>query len=113
MNSSPPSKPDYDQLRPKHIDLKKDRGLTVYWQDGTESFYPITFLRKMSPSADARLLREEMEKNPLTVLPSSAVSDSDKPLTATDAQLVGHYAVRISFSDGQSALLRQRTAFRP
>ena len=112
MTPSPPSKPDYDLLRPKHLDLKKDHGLTVHWQDGAESFYPIAFLRKMSPSADARLLREEMEKNPLAVLPSSAVSDSDKPLTATDAQLVGNYAVRISFSDGHETGLYSWTYLR-
>ena len=35
---------------------------------------------------------------PLTVLPASATGD--QPLTATGAQLVGNYAVRIIFSDG-------------
>lgn len=101
MNTStPPSDAVGDGLRPKHLDLKKDHGLTVVWLDGTESFYPIIYLRKMSPSADARALRDEMDKNPLTVLPASAISDAAEPLTATGAQLVGHYAVRITFSDG-------------
>ena len=86
--------------RPQHLDLKKDQGLTVTWDDGTRSFYPIPYLRRMSPSAEARMLREEMAKNPLTVLPDSASSTSDAPLTATGAELVGNYAVRILFSDG-------------
>lgn len=94
--SGPPGPPGSPE-RPKHLDLKKEKGLTVQWQDGTSSFYPIAYLRKLSPSADAKLLREEMAKNPLTVLPAST---SDKPLTATGAELVGNYAIRILFSDG-------------
>ena len=100
MNDPSPPDSSAPPLSPKHLDLKKAQGLTVHWQDGRVSFYPILYLRKMSPSADARALREEMAKNPLTVLPASAVSDSDKPLMATGAQLVGNYAVRITFSDG-------------
>jgi DUF971 family protein len=84
--------------RPLHLDLQKEAGLTVRWADGTSSFYPIAYLRRMSPSAEARMLREEMERNPLTVLPSSAVGRG--PLAAVDAELVGNYAIRIRFSDG-------------
>ena len=96
MNTPNPAIPP----RPRHLDLKKDKGLTVTWADGTVSFYPIVYLRKMSPSADTRLLREEMAKNPLTVLPASAVSEDKTPLTATGAEMVGNYAVKILFSDG-------------
>jgi len=86
-------------IRPKHLDLKKDKGLTVEWPNGRVSFYPVAYLRKMSPSADARMLREELARNPLTVLPASA-GGGDQPLTAIGAELVGHYAVKITFSDG-------------
>ena len=55
---------------PAKIDLKKDRGLTVQWADGSTSYYTIAYLRRMSPSADMRQLRDEMNRNPLTVLPS-------------------------------------------
>lgn len=84
--------------RPRHLDLKKDVGLTITWADGSTSFYPIDYLRKMSPSADMRELRESMAANPLTVLPDFAASD--EPITADGAELVGHYAMRIRFSDG-------------
>ena len=66
---------------------------------GTTSFYPIAYLRRMSPSAETRALRQEMEKNPLAVLPTSTATDG-QPLTATDIKMVGNYAVRIIFSDG-------------
>lgn len=84
---------------PTRLDLKKDHGLTVEWPDGSTSFYTIAYLRKMSPSADARQLREEQKSNPLALLPASALRASG-PLTARSAELVGNYALRITFSDG-------------
>jgi DUF971 family protein len=84
---------------PVKLDLKKDRGLAVEWADGTTSYYTIAYLRKMSPSADMRQLREEISKNPLTVLPARAVGGA-APLTAVSAELVGNYALKIAFSDG-------------
>lgn len=85
--------------KPTHIDLKKDSGLTVHWSDGTRSFYPIAYLRQLSPSAEMRELREEMRRNPLAVLPSSMAGSAEN-LRAEDAELVGNYAIRIRFSDG-------------
>jgi len=84
---------------PTRLDLKKDRGLTIEWPDGTTSYYSIAYLRRMSPSAEMRELRKEMDRNPLTVLPRVP---SSGPLTALDAELVGNYAIRIRFSDGHS-----------
>ncbi|MBL8760610.1 MAG: DUF971 domain-containing protein [Phycisphaerae bacterium] len=84
---------------PTKLDLKKDRGLSIEWDDATTSYYSIAYLRKMSPSADMKHLREEMARNPLTVLPASAVSRAG-PLVALDAELVGNYAIKIRFSDG-------------
>ena len=84
---------------PLHIDLQKEDGLTLHWDDGTQSFYSIEYLRAHSPSADHRQLQEEMAKNPLTVLPSG-MADQSGPLVAIDAKLVGNYAINITFSDG-------------
>ena len=86
------------EARPTHLDLDKERGLTVEWDDGRRSFYPIAYLRRMSPSADMRELRKEQRRNPLTVLPNTAQQEG--PIAATDAELVGNYAIRITFSDG-------------
>jgi DUF971 family protein len=88
---------------PTRIDLKKDRGLTVEWADGSTSYYSIAYLRKMSPSAEMKQLREEQKRNPLAVLPASAARGlTGGPITAVDAELVGHYAIRITFSDGHA-----------
>jgi DUF971 family protein len=85
-------------LPPRRLHLDRSRGLEIEWADGARSFFPTAYLRRMSPSADARHLREELARNPLTVLPSGG----DAPLEATSAELVGQYAVRIGFSDGHS-----------
>ncbi len=85
---------------PTHLDLKKDRGLTVEWEDGTTTYFSIPLLRRMSPSADMRELRQEMAANPLTVLPST--SGRSGPITALDASLAGNYGIKITFSDGHS-----------
>ena len=83
--------------QPKSIDLDREKGLTILWNDGVRSFYPLAYLRRMSPSADMRQLRTEMATNRLVVLPDTGPAQD---LRATDAQLVGHYALRITFSDG-------------
>lgn len=90
---------------PSKLDLKKDKGLAVEWADGTTSYYSIAYLRRMSPSADMRQLREEMARNPLTVLPASAGRGASGPLVATGAELVGHYAIRVTFSDGHDTAI--------
>lgn len=89
-------------LAPVHLDLKKDRGLTVAWADGTTSYYSIAYLRRMSPSADMRDLRDKLEKNPLTVLPMARSGAGAGPLVAVSAELVGNYAIKIVFSDGHA-----------
>jgi len=86
-------------LRPVHLDLKRDEALTIEWDDGTRSILPVVLLRRMSPSAEMRELRAELERNPLTVLPAN-MSKSSGPLRIDDAQFVGNYALRLCFSDG-------------
>ena len=86
---------------PKGLEIEKQRGLTVEWHDGRRAFYSVAHLRRMSPSAEAKQLREQLQKNPLTVLPASPQRSSG-PLSIEDADLVGNYAIRFRFSDGHS-----------
>lgn len=94
-----------------HIDVKKTEGLTIHWSESDVSFYPVAYLRKHSPSADNRILQQEMKDNPLTVLPADYVSDS-RNLRIDHAEMVGHYAIRLTFSDGHSTGLFSWTYLR-
>ena len=85
---------------PSHLDVKKDRGLTVEWPDGTSSYYSVAYLRRMSPSADMRQLREKMQANPLTILPAAAAGSGD--IAIAHAELVGNYAINFTFTDGHA-----------
>ncbi|MDX2148184.1 MAG: DUF971 domain-containing protein [Planctomycetota bacterium] len=82
---------------PVDLDLDRENGLTIEWSDGRRVFYPIGYLRKMSPSADMKQLREEMARNPLTILPDGYTGGK---VRAVEAELVGNYAIKITFSDG-------------
>ena len=86
--------------KPLHLDLDRARGLTIDWRDGSRSFYPIAHLRKMSPSAETRALREEMARNPLTVLPAGTTSH-DGPLAAVSAEMA-----ILSLADASEAAAR-------
>ena len=83
-------------IHPVHLDLKRDEVLTIQWSDERVSVYPIAYLRRLSPSADAIQTREELAANPLAVLSSSSTG----PLRAERLEPVGRYAVRLVFSDG-------------
>ena len=52
----------------------------------------------MSPSADSKAMREELDANPLAILPKSSAGE----LTIEHVELVGNYAIKISFSDGHA-----------
>lgn len=82
---------------PVHLDLQRERALTVRWSDGRVSVYPVLYLRRKSPSAEARAEREALEAGPLAVLKDRGGAAA---LRAESMELVGNYALRVRFSDG-------------
>jgi len=82
---------------PTHLHLDRRRGLSVTWPDGRQDQFPVPYLRRWSPSAEARETRAALSSNPLTVLNAGPTPDD---LEATGIEPVGTYAVRITFSDG-------------
>ena len=83
---------------PLKLDLKRDEKLEIQWQDGHTCVYPIAYLRKNCPCASCKTFREEEAKKPKTRLTVFSKT-SEGPLTATGAELVGGYALRIDWSD--------------
>jgi DUF971 family protein len=85
------------QTTPIRLNLKKDEKLEIDWQDGVKSVYTISMLRSMCPCAQCKALREQQKqrKTLLNVLPGNY----SKRMSATNAELVGNYALRIDWSD--------------
>jgi DUF971 family protein len=83
---------------PRKLDLKKDEKLDIVWDDGRVSSYSLSLLRSMCPCAQCKEQREEKGKrvNPLRILPGNYA----KPLTVESAELVGNYAIKLTWSDG-------------
>jgi DUF971 family protein len=100
-----------DNLTPTNVDLKKDERLLLTWPDGTTSAYSISLLRTMCPCAMCRTIREgggdpapKQETGgkktlSLNLLPGNFSS----PLSATNAELVGNYALKLDWSDGHGS----------
>lgn len=97
-----------DDLQPTGIHLKKHEALEITWANsgsspdqvhsmGSETVvFPLRFLRKHCPCAGCKGERDLLGRTLLPVLKTT----HDGPITATGGELVGNYALRISWSDG-------------
>jgi DUF971 family protein len=95
-------------MTPTKINLKKDEKLELEWPDGARSSFSVASLRALCPCAACRITRDH--KNPHDISPKSGQSKKplltvlpgnyEKPITVTDAELVGNYAIKLVFSDG-------------
>jgi DUF971 family protein len=82
------------------IDLKinlTEQSLFVRWKDGSESHYPMGYLRRHCPCATCKTEREK-EQPLLPILKT----DRSGAIRVLDAGLVGNYAVQLVWSDGHN-----------
>jgi DUF971 family protein len=94
------------QTTPTKLQLKKDQQLDIDWQDGLHSTYAISSLRSLCPCAQCKMVRDgsnphdispmQKKKPLLTILPGNYSG----PLTVTAAEMIGNYAIKLTFSDG-------------
>lgn len=80
-------------------DIKLQRAqqqLVVTWPDGATSTYTAATLRRNCPCAGCRGERKDRSENPLHIMTNVPASDP----TLTGAQLMGHYAIKLIWSDG-------------
>ena len=86
------------QTTPVKLDLKKDEKLTIAWQDGKVSTYTISALRSGCPCAQCKVVREgeAKRKSALAILPGNYSG----AISVMNAELVGNYALKLTFSDG-------------
>lgn len=85
---------------PVEIDLDRTRELRITWADGRRSRCGLAMLRAACPCATCRAVRAE-RPNPLRVVPSA--SQQQRMAIAERAELVGNYALRITWQDGHDA----------
>ena len=80
---------------PTTIDLERDHGLTIVWDDDVISEFGLEELRVNCPCAECRGLREQGAE--VWPKPTSPV-----PLRAEGAELVGAWGVSLTWNDGHS-----------
>lgn len=94
---------------PSKIELKKTEGLTIVWSDGKRSEYTLAYLRGQCPCATCRTLREQagphVEKSETGKKVSLLVMPADyRPeATVVNAEMVGNYAMRLTWSDNHDS----------
>ena len=88
-----------DRSTPVNLHLKKTEALLITWADGRQSEFPLRTLRRNCPCAGCRGERDLLGRTMMPIIPTTY----DGPITATGAELVGNYALRIDWSDGHSA----------
>ncbi len=82
------------------IDIKKasENQLTIVWDDGHESFFSTTRLRKECPCATCKNTRSSQSHDPLKVLTSNEIIPEN--IQVKEAEIIGRYAVQFTWSDG-------------
>jgi DUF971 family protein len=88
-----------DLTTPVNIHLKRSEALLVTWADGHSSTLPLRMLRKYCPCAGCQGERDLLGRTRLPIVQTAY----DGPITATTAELVGNYALRIDWADGHSS----------
>ena len=88
--------------QPVDIELKRTSHLRIVWDDGVETTIDLRTLRQNCPCATCREQRRQQadsaQQGPLRVLPATARPEDQT--RAVDAELAGHYALRIRWADG-------------
>lgn len=103
MASKPPQNPLDPPLPPEQaspVDVKvrlREEEIRISWADGVESVYPFVYLRKKCPCASCRTDRQK-KVNPLHILAKAPPAK----VTVANAELVGNYALQLTWSDGHN-----------
>lgn len=86
---------------PAKVDVKKDLSITIAWSDGEQSVYPLSLLRSMCPCAKCKDERAQKStrKTLLTILPGNYTGE----MRILGAELVGNYALKLTWSDNHDA----------
>ncbi len=94
MNGTPTTLP------PREIELDRAGVLRITWADGQRSDLPLAEVRRACPCATCRQERQTRPATTLRVVaPTAAQADM---VRAENIELVGQYAVRLTWKDGHA-----------
>ena len=90
------ARPYDESVTPKDLKVRiGEQRLLIDWRDGKRSEYLLGELRRRCPCAACRTERDAQSDNPLRIL-----SSDPSGIRVTSAELVGNYAVKLTWSDG-------------
>jgi DUF971 family protein len=84
----------------EHIAISKSKGIKIDWKDGHVSEYTLQYLRDKCPCAACTGAHGTPPRQPEASNPLQLFKPALKMLSVEE---VGHYAVRIHWSDGHSS----------
>lgn len=89
---------------PEHIAISKSKGIKIDWKDGHRSEYSLAYLRDECPCASCTGTHgTEPQRTNYSAPAAANPFQMFKPALKMDGvEEVGHYAVRISWSDGHN-----------
>lgn len=89
---------------PEHIAISKSRGIDIDWKDGHQSHYALAYLRDECPCAGCTGAHGTVpEKTNYSGTGDGPFPMFKAPLRMNEVEPVGHYAIRIHWSDGHKA----------
>jgi DUF971 family protein len=87
---------------PEHIAISKSKGIQIDWKDGHLSKYSLAYLRDECPCASCTGAHgTEPQKSDYSA-PAAPFPMFKPTLKMLNVEAVGHYAIRIEWSDGHN-----------
>jgi DUF971 family protein len=91
------------QSEPEHIAISKSKGIQIDWKDGHHSQYALPYLRDRCPCATCTGAHgTEPQKSSYSAPQNSPFQMFQPTLKMLNVEAVGHYAIRIEWSDGHN-----------
>jgi DUF971 family protein len=84
-----------EQVAPTNIDIKKDEGVTLTFDDGSVVRFDLLTLRQACPCATCRGLRDQGQA-------AYPLPNSPLPLRIDDARIHGAWGLNVTWNDGHA-----------
>lgn len=87
---------------PEHIAISKSKGIKIDWKDKHQSEYQLAYLRDECPCATCTGAHGTEPRKSSYSTPSGPFPMYKPALKMLNVEPVGHYAIRIEWSDGHN-----------